>query len=138
MTLDEITTTLRAFARSKKSGCRACPEYNDCGRIGCRMADEAANLIEMQAENVATLNGSFNTLLDEKLQNVDAPDDETILRALYNLHDCDVNCHDNHEDCKGVPYCSIDWVEDNGHKIAARFAQLMEAQRAAGKVEADG
>lgn len=68
MTIDEITTTLRAFARSKKSGCRACTEYNSCGKIGCRMADEAANLIEMQAENVATLNGSFNTLLDEKLQ----------------------------------------------------------------------
>lgn len=138
MTLDEITTTLRAKARSKKGGCRACPEYNSCGKIGCRMADEAANLIEMQAEGIATLNGSFNTLLDEKLQNVDAPDDETILRALYNLRNCDVNCHDNHEDCKGVPYCSIDWVADNGHKIAVRFAQLMEAQRAAGKVEADG
>lgn len=48
MTLDEITTTLRAFARSRKGGCRACPEYNACGRIGCRMADEAAKLIEMQ------------------------------------------------------------------------------------------
>lgn len=32
MTPDEITTTLRAFARSRKSGCRACPEYNSCGK----------------------------------------------------------------------------------------------------------
>ena len=46
MTLDEITTTLRAFARSRKGGCRACPEYNSCGKIGCRMADEAARAIE--------------------------------------------------------------------------------------------
>lgn len=46
MTLDEITTTLRAFARSRKSGCRACPEYNSCGKIGCRMADEASKLAE--------------------------------------------------------------------------------------------
>lgn len=46
MTLDEITTTLRAFARSRKSGCGACPEYNNCGKIGCRMADEAARAIE--------------------------------------------------------------------------------------------
>ena len=46
MTIDEITTTLRAFARSQKGGCRACPEYNSCGTIGCRMADEAARAIE--------------------------------------------------------------------------------------------
>nr|DAF15356.1 MAG TPA: hypothetical protein [Caudoviricetes sp.] len=46
MTLDEITTTLRAFALSRKSGCRARPEYNICGNIGCRMADEAARAIE--------------------------------------------------------------------------------------------
>ena len=46
MTIDEITTTLRAFARSKKGGGRACPEYNSCGKIGCRMADEAARAIE--------------------------------------------------------------------------------------------
>ena len=46
MTLDEITTTLRAFALSRKSGCRARPEYNSCGKIGCRMADEAARAIE--------------------------------------------------------------------------------------------
>lgn len=52
MTHDEITTTLRAFARSRKSGCRACPEYNSCGKIGCRMAGEAANLIEMQRREV--------------------------------------------------------------------------------------
>ncbi len=52
MTLDEITTTLRAFARSKKGGCRACPEYNNCGKIGCRMAEEAASLIEMQRREV--------------------------------------------------------------------------------------
>lgn len=52
MTLDEIITTLRAFARSRKGGCRACPEYNNCGKIGCRMADEAANLIEMQRREV--------------------------------------------------------------------------------------
>jgi len=45
MTHDEITTTLRAFARSRKSGCRACPEYNSCGKIGCRMADEAARAL---------------------------------------------------------------------------------------------
>lgn len=48
MTIDEIITTLRAFARSRKSGCRACPEYNSCGKIGCRMAEEAANLLEAQ------------------------------------------------------------------------------------------
>nr|DAG17085.1 MAG TPA: hypothetical protein [Caudoviricetes sp.] len=52
MTLDEITTTLRAFARSRKSGCRACPEYNSCGKIGCRMADEAAKLIEAQRREI--------------------------------------------------------------------------------------
>lgn len=37
---------------AKKSGCRACPEYNSCGKIGCRMADEAAGLIEMQRREV--------------------------------------------------------------------------------------
>ena len=52
MTLDEITTTLRAFARSRKSGCRACPEYNSCGKIGCRMADEAAKLIAAQRREI--------------------------------------------------------------------------------------
>ena len=48
MTIDEITTTLRAFARSRKGGYRACPEYNSCGKIGCRMAEEAAKLIGAQ------------------------------------------------------------------------------------------
>ena len=48
MTIDEIVTTLRAFARSRKGGCGACPEYNNCGKIGCRMAEEASKLIEAQ------------------------------------------------------------------------------------------
>nr|DAG39592.1 MAG TPA: hypothetical protein [Bacteriophage sp.] len=52
MTLDEITTTLRAFARSRKSGCRACPEYNSCGKIGCRMAEEAAKLTAAQRREI--------------------------------------------------------------------------------------
>lgn len=52
MTLDEITTTLRAFARSRKGGCRACPEYNSCGKIGCRMADEASKLTEKHRREI--------------------------------------------------------------------------------------
>lgn len=52
MTLDEITTTLRAFARSRKGGCKACPEYNSCGKIGCRMAEESEKLIEAQRREI--------------------------------------------------------------------------------------
>lgn len=63
MTPDEITTTLRDFARSRKSGCRACPEYNSCGKIGCRMAEEAANLIEMQRREIETLDAVCDGLL---------------------------------------------------------------------------
>lgn len=40
MTIDEITTTLRAFARSRKSGCRACPEYNSWDYEACEYDEE--------------------------------------------------------------------------------------------------
>lgn len=77
MTIDEITTTLRAFARSRKSGCRACPEYNSCGKIGCRMAEEAANLIEMQRREVGYVYAMRRTPDEDEYGCVGIADDVT-------------------------------------------------------------
>lgn len=45
MKTNRLVGVLRAFGESRKS-CGACPYYNECGRIGCRMAQEAADRLE--------------------------------------------------------------------------------------------
>ena len=45
MTFDEIIETLSAFVKDRKGGCKACPKYNDCGKIGCEMAEVASELL---------------------------------------------------------------------------------------------
>lgn len=45
MTDNEILSTLKVFSDSRRSGCSACPNYNNCGTLTCQLAKEAAELI---------------------------------------------------------------------------------------------
>lgn len=51
MNVERVIAVLRAFGESRRS-CGKCPHFNDCGRIGCRLADEAAALLERALEDL--------------------------------------------------------------------------------------